>query len=60
MNKSGIPDSTNSSLAHPDETLDNETLQATTRSGHNGRRRAKAQTELSCAVSHVERILNMC
>ena len=31
-NKSGNPDSTNSSWAHPEETLYNETLQATTRS----------------------------
>ena len=35
-NKSDNPDSDNNSLAHPEETLDNETLQATTRSGHNG------------------------
>ena len=33
-NKSGNPDSNNSSMAHPEERLDNETLQATTRSGH--------------------------
>ena len=58
-NKSGNPDSTKNSLAHPEETLDNETLQATTRSGHNGRRQAIAQTELTCAMSQVERILNM-
>ena len=44
-NKSGEPDSTNNSLAHPEETLDNETLQPTTRSGHNGRGQGKAQTE---------------
>ena len=43
-NKSGNPDSTNNRLAHPEETLDNEALQATTRSGHNGRGQAKAQT----------------
>ena len=59
-NKSGNPDSTNNSLARPEETLDNETTQATTRSGHNGRGQAKAQTELTCAVSQAERILNMC
>ena len=52
-NKCGNPDSTNNSLAHPEETLDNETLQATTSSGHNGRGQAKAQTELTCAVSQV-------
>ena len=46
-NKSGNQDSTNNSLAHPDETLDNETLQATTHSGHNSRGQAKAQTELT-------------
>ena len=40
-NKSGNPDSTSNSLAHPEETLDNETLQATTHSGHNGRGQAK-------------------
>ena len=43
-------DSTNNSLAHPEETLENETIQATTRSGHNGRGQAKAQTELACAM----------
>ena len=53
-------DSTNNSLAHPEETLNNETLQATVRSGHNGRGQAKAQTELTCDVSQAERILNMC
>ena len=58
--KCGNPDSTNNSLSHPDETLDNETLQATTRSGHNGRGKAKAQTELTCAMSQGERMLNMC
>ena len=41
-NKTGSPDSTNNSLAHPEETLDNEALQATTRSGHNGKGQAKA------------------
>ena len=56
-NKSGNQDSTNNSLAHPEETLDNETLQATTRSGHIGRGLAKAQSEL---MSLTERILNMC
>ena len=35
MNKSGNPDSTNNSLVHPEEKFDNESLQATTRSGHN-------------------------
>ena len=59
-NKSVSPDSTNNSLAHPEETLDSETLQATIRSGHNGRVQAKAQTELTCAVSQTERMLNMC
>ena len=58
-NKSGNPDSTNNSLAHPEETLDNEPIQATTHSGHNGRGQAKAQTELTCAVSQTGRILNM-
>ena len=42
-NKSRKPDSINHSLAHPEETLDNETTQATTRSGHNSRGQAKAQ-----------------
>ena len=41
-NKSGEPDSTNNSLAHPEEMLDNESLQATTHSGPNGRGQAKA------------------
>ena len=59
-NKSGSPYSTNNRLAHPEKILDNETLQATTRSSHNGRGQAKAQTELICAVSQAERILNMC
>ena len=59
-NKYGNPDSTNNSLAHPEETFDNETLQATTRSGHNGRGQAKAQTELTCAISQAQHILNMC
>ena len=59
-NKSGNPDSTNNSLAHPEETLDNKALQATTRSGHYARGQAKAQTGLTCAVSQAERILNMC
>ena len=58
-NKSGNPDSTNNSLAHPEETLDNETLQATTRRSHNGRGQAKAQTELISAVSLVERIFEI-
>ena len=55
---SGNPDSTNNSLTHPEETLDNETLQAATHSGHNGRRHA--QTELTFGVSQAERIFNMC
>ena len=59
-NKSGNPDTTNNSLTHPEEMLDNETLQASTRSSHDGRGQAKAQTELMCAVPQVEHILNMC
>ena len=59
-NESGYPDSTNNSLAHPEETLDNETLQTTARSDHNGKEQTKAQTELTCAVSQAERILNIC
>ena len=43
--KYGNPDSTNNSFAHPEETLDNEDQQATTRSGHNGGGQAKVQTE---------------
>ena len=43
-NKCGNPDSTNNSFAHPEEMLDNETLQATTRSVQNGRGQAKAKT----------------
>ena len=50
-NKSGNPYATNNSLAHPEETVDNETFQATTCSGHNGRRQTKAQTDLTCVVS---------
>ena len=57
--KSGNSDSSNNRLAHPKETLDNETQQATTRSGHYGRGQAKVQTELTCAVFQAERILNM-
>ena len=49
-NKSVNPDSTNNSLAHHEETTDNETLQATTRSGHNCRGQGKAQIELTCAM----------
>ena len=45
-NKSGCPDSTNNSFAHHEETLDNETLLATTRSGHNSRVQAKVQAIL--------------
>ena len=59
-NKSGNPDSSNNSVAHPEEMLDNETRQATTRSGHNGRGQAKAQTKLTCDVSQAESMLNMC
>ena len=59
-NKSVKPDSTNNSLAHPEATLGNETLRATTRSGHNGRGQAEEKTELTCAVSQAERILNIC
>ena len=59
-NKSGNPDSTNNSLAHPAEMLDNETLQAATRSGHDLRGQAKAQTGCMSAVSQSERIWNMC
>ena len=55
-NKSGNPDSTINSLVHPDEMLDNSTLQATTRSGHNGRGQVKAQTELMCAMSQGNRM----
>ena len=54
-NKSGNPDSTNNSLAHPEETLDNETLHATT--SHNGTGHSK--TELKCAVSQAEHTLSM-
>ena len=36
---------------HPEKTPDNESLQATTRPGHNNRGQAKAQTKLTCAVS---------
>ena len=57
---SEYPDSRNNCLAHPEETLDNEALQATTRSGHNGRGQAKAQAKYLCALSQAERILNMC
>ena len=53
-NKSGNPDSTNNSLAHPQETLDYETLQATSCSGHNGRGLAKVRTELTSAMSQAE------
>ena len=58
-NESGNPHSTTNRLAHPEKTFDNETLQATTRSGRNGRGQAKAQTELAYTVSQAERILNM-
>ena len=40
-NKSENPNSSNNSLKHPEVTLDNETLQAATRSGHNGRGQRK-------------------
>ena len=59
-NMSGNPDSANNSLAHPEETLDNETLQATTHSDNDDGGQAKAQIELTCSVSQAERILNMC
>ena len=59
-NQFGNADSTNNSLAHPEETLDKETLQATACSGHNGSGQAKAQTGLTCAMSQAERILNVC
>ena len=52
---------TNNSLAHPEESFDNETLQVTARSGHNDREQeVKAQTGLTCVVSQTERILIMC
>ena len=60
LNKFGKPDSANNSLAHPEETLDNETLQSTSRSDHNSRGRATKQTGLTCAVSQAQRIMNMC
>ena len=51
-NKYVNPDATNNSLAYPEETLDNETLKATTRSGHNGRGQAKSQKRTDvCRVS---------
>ena len=59
MNKSGYPDSTNNCLAHPEETLDNENLQATTNSDHDGRGQYKAQADLMCSVSQTERVLSM-
>ena len=59
-NKSGNTYSANNSLTHPEQTLDNETLQATTRSSHNGRGQLKAQTEFTCSMSQAERILNIC
>ena len=46
-------------MAHPEEMLDNETLQARTHSGHNGRGQAKAQTKDTYAMSQVEHIMNM-
>ena len=52
--KSGNPDSTNNSLAHPEETLDNETLQTTTCSNNYSRGQAKVQKELMCA--HIEHV----
>ena len=45
-NQTGNQDSTYNSLAHPEETPDNETMQATSRSGDNSREEAKAQTIL--------------
>ena len=59
-NMSGNPDSTNNSLAHPEKTLFNETLQASTHSGSNGRGQAKTQTKDTCAMSQAGCILNMC
>ena len=44
-------DSNNNSLVHPEEALDNETLQATTQSDDIGRGQAKSETELTCDVS---------
>ena len=62
MNKAGNPDSTNSSLEHPEETLDNESLQATTRSGHNGRGQAEAENQIDvCRFlggAYFEHVLN--
>ena len=59
-NKSGNPDSTNNSLAHPDETHDNETLQATTRSGHNGRGQAQSANRIDVlrvsGGDHIEQV----
>ena len=60
MPKETVAKNKSGSLTHPEETLDNKTLQATSYSGHNSREQAKAQTELACAVSHTERILSMC
>ena len=57
--KPGNPDSTKNSLTYPKEMLDIEILHATTRSGHNGRGQAEAQTELTCAVSQADCIVNM-
>ena len=59
-NKSGSPDSTNNSLAHHEERLDNETLQSTIRSGPNSRGQATMQTKDTCAMFLEELILNMC
>ena len=57
-NMSGNVDSTNNSLVHPEESLDNETLQVTARSGHNDiGQEVKAQTGLTCVVSQTESIL---
>ena len=57
--KSGNSDSTNNSLAHPEETLDNETLQATTRQAiaEEDKRKRKPNRRVK---SQVERILNIC
>ena len=52
--------STNNSLAHPEETLDNETLKATTHSGHNDREQTKVQTKMTCAVFQAEYIFKLC
>ena len=54
--KYGNPNSTNNSLAHSEEMLDNETLQATTRSSHDVRGQVKARTILCCYARETGRI----